>query len=120
MEMIENAVTLFDDGQEVLPGIAAVSTPGHTPGHMAFEVRNGSHAAMILGDAIGNHHVAFRKPDWRSGSDQDGDLAIKTRNMLLDRLSSEQMDLIGFHLPNGGIGRAEKSADGYTFVSEAS
>ena len=120
MEMIENAVTLFDDGQEVLPGIAAVSTPGHTPGHMAFEVRNGSHAAMILGDAIGNHHVAFRKPDWRSGSDQDGDLAIKTRNMLLDRLSSEQMDLIGFHLPNGGIGRAEKTADGYTFVSEAS
>ncbi len=118
MEMIEDAVTLFDDGQEVLPGIAAMSTPGHTPGHMSFEVRNGSNAAMVLGDAIGNHHVAFRKPEWRSGSDQDADLAIKTRTMLLDRMNTEQMDVIGFHLPNGGIGRAEKTSDAYTFISE--
>ncbi len=120
MEMIEDAVTLFDDGQEVLPGIAAIASPGHTPGHMAFEVRGGNTSAMILGDAIGNHHVAFRRPDWRSGSDQDADLAIKSRKMLLDRLSSEQMALVGFHLPEGGIGRAETGADGYRFVSEGS
>ncbi len=116
MEMIEDAVTLFDDGEEVLPGIAAVSTPGHTPGHMAFEVRNGSDAALVVGDAIGNHHVAFRKPTWESGSDQDGAMAVATRKMLLDRLTSEQMTLAGFHLPNGGIGRAEQDGDGYRFV----
>ena len=118
MEMIEDAVTLFDDGQEVLPGIAAVSTPGHTPGHMAFELRDGSTSAMVLGDAIGNHHVAFRRPDWRSGSDQDADLAIATRKMLLDRLTSEDMALVGFHLPNGGLGHAEKGRDGFNFVAK--
>ena len=47
MEAIEDAVTLFDDGQEVLPGIAAIASPGHTPGHMAFEVRQGSQAALV-------------------------------------------------------------------------
>ncbi|MFK7881788.1 MBL fold metallo-hydrolase [Roseobacter sp.] len=116
MVAIEGSVEFFDDGDEVLPGIAAISTPGHTPGHMAFEVRQGSQAALIVGDAIGNHHVAFHEPSWESGSDQDAQTAVATRKMLLDRLSSENMTVIGFHLPNGGIGRAEKVDDGYRFV----
>ncbi len=116
LEAIEDSVILFDDGDEVLPGIAAVSSPGHTPGHMAFEVRQGTDAAMILGDAIGNHHVAFRQPDWPSGSDQDADMAIATRKMLFDRLTNEQMSLVGFHLPDGGMGRAEIDGDGYRFI----
>lgn len=117
MEAIEDAVMLFDDGDEVLPGIAALSTPGHTPGHMAFEVRQGTEAALIVGDAIGNHHVAFAKPGWESGSDQDGITAATTRQMLLDRLSQEQLALVGFHLPDGGMGRVEKEGSAYRFVS---
>ena len=120
MEAIEDMVELFDDGQEVLPGIAAVSTPGHTPGHMAFEIRQGNAAAMVVGDAIGNHHVAFRRPEWRSGSDQDQDTAISTRKILFDRLTAEDMTLVGFHLPDGGMGRTAKDGDGYKFISEAS
>ena len=116
MEAIEDAVVLFNDGEEVLPGIAALSTPGHTPGHMSFEVRQGSEAALVIGDAIGNHHVAFKKPTWASGSDQDAATAAGTRKMLLDRLTSENMSLIGFHLPNGGIGRAEADGDSYRYV----
>ncbi|MEM9341663.1 MAG: MBL fold metallo-hydrolase [Pseudomonadota bacterium] len=119
MEAIEDAVVLFDDGDEVLTGISAVSTPGHTPGHMAFEVRQGSEAALVVGDAIGNHHVAFRKPEWPSGPDNDRDLAITTRRMLFDRLTAEQMPIIGFHLPNGGIGRVEADGDAYRFVGAA-
>lgn len=118
MEAIEDTVQLIDDGQEVLPGIAAILTPGHTPGHMAFEVRKGNAAALIVGDAIGNHHVAFRKPAWKSGSDQDQETAALTRRMLFDRLTSEDMSLIGFHLPDGGTGRAVKDGDGYRFIGE--
>jgi glyoxylase-like metal-dependent hydrolase (beta-lactamase superfamily II) len=118
MEYIEDAVTLFDDGDEVLPGISAIASYGHTPGHMSFEVRSGTEAALVVGDAIGNHHIAFARPHWPSGSDQDADTAISTRNMLLDRLTGEQLTLVGFHLPGGGMGRAEKTDDGYRFVAE--
>ena len=118
MEAIEDAVEFFDDGQEILPGVAAVSTPGHTPGHMSFELRNGSEAAMVIGDAIGNHHVAFARPEWPSGSDQDAEMASATRKGLFDRLTADKMTLIGFHLPDGGIGRAEATDDGYRFVGE--
>jgi glyoxylase-like metal-dependent hydrolase (beta-lactamase superfamily II) len=116
MEAIEDTVEFFDDGQEVLPGIAAILTPGHTPGHIAFEVRQGSEAVLVVGDAIGNHHVAFRKPGWESGSDQDAPLAVSTRKMLFDRLTAEKLAMIGFHLPDGGIGRADVDGDGYRFV----
>ncbi|KNG92827.1 MBL fold metallo-hydrolase [Pseudaestuariivita atlantica] len=116
MEAIEDSVEFFDDGDEVLPGIAAVATHGHTPGHMAFELRGGSDAALVVGDAIGNHHAAFRKPHWESGADHDKQSAIAVRQMLLDRLASEQMPLVGFHLPQGGMGRVERDGDAYRFV----
>ena len=116
MEAVEDAIVLFDGGDEVLPGIAAIATSGHTPGHMAFEVRQGSQAALVVGDAIGNHHVAFRQPTWESGSDQDAAQAVGSRMMLLDRLTSEDLSVIGFHLPGGGMGRVEKLDDAFRFV----
>lgn len=116
MEAIQDQVVLFGDGAEILPGVAAVSSPGHTPGHMAFEVRNGSNSALVVGDAIGNHHVAFKHPEWESGSDQIADQAVKSRNILFDRLVTEQMPIVGFHLPEGGMGRVEKIGDGFRLV----
>ncbi|MEN8933318.1 MBL fold metallo-hydrolase [Planktotalea arctica] len=115
-EFLEDKINFFDAGDEVLPGIAAVATHGHTPGHMAFEIRNGSESAMVVGDAIGNPHVAFHHPEWESGSDQDGAMGVKSRKMLMNRMAAEQMAIIGFHLPGGGMGRVEAMDGAYRFV----
>lgn len=118
LKLIEDNVTFFNDGEEIMPGVAARATFGHTPGHMALEVRQGSEAVMILGDCIGNNHVAFEKPQWHSGSDQDQELGSKTRAMLLDQLAAEKTRIIGYHLPGNGTGFVEKSGSGFTFVPE--
>ncbi|MFX0545910.1 MBL fold metallo-hydrolase [Roseovarius sp. S1116L3] len=115
---IEERIGFFNDGQEILPGVMAHSTPGHTPGHMSFEIRNGSNALMVGGDAIGNGHVAFARPDWPSGADQDTDLGIKTRMRLLDQLATDDITLLGFHLPHGGLGRVERDGENYHFAAE--
>lgn len=119
MEVLQDRVQLFSDGAEILPGIAARATPGHTPGHMSFEIREGSESVLVLGDAIGNHHVSFSEPAWLIGSDQDPQTAAATRLGLLDQIAGEQMRLIGYHLPGGGIGRAERNGSGYRFVPTA-
>lgn len=119
LEAIADRLTFIADGQEILPGVAARLTPGHTPGHMAFEIRAGSDSVMVVGDAIGNHHIGFERPDWASGADQDPGTAATSRLALLDRIAAEKMRLIGFHLPGGGIGRAEKAETGYRFVEDA-
>lgn len=116
LEVIEDRVSFFRDGEEILPGIMAHASFGHTPGHMCFEVRDGTEAVMIGGDAIGNHHVAFARPDWTSGADQDRELAARTRARLLDKLAHDQTPLMGFHLPGGGIGRVERKDGAYLFV----
>ncbi|MEX0365984.1 MAG: MBL fold metallo-hydrolase [Ruegeria sp.] len=116
LEALQDAITLFDDGQEILSGIAAHATHGHTPGHMSFEIRSGTHSLMVVGDAIGNHHVAFARPDWPSGSDQDQPTAAATRTRLLDQLAADRMHLIGYHLPQGGLGHVERDGQGYRFL----
>lgn len=118
LAVLEDVIERFEDGAEILPGVAARATVGHTPGHMAFELRSGSESLMVIGDSIGNHHVGFERPDLASGSDQDPALAATTRMALLDQMAADQMRLIGFHLPQGGIGRAERKDGGYRFVPE--
>lgn len=116
LEAIEERMEEIKDGQEVLPGIMTHASFGHTPGHMSFELRQGSDALMIGGDAIGNHHVAFARPEWPSGADQDADLGAETRKRLLDQLATDQTLLMGFHLPDSGLGRVERDGDAYRFV----
>jgi len=115
LAVIADSIRLLADGEEVLPGVTARLTPGHTPGHLAFEIA-GPAPAMVLGDCIGNHHIAFERPDWASLSDQDPELAATTRSTLLDRLASDGHSIIGFHLPEGGIGRVERTETAYRFV----
>ena len=115
---IAEQMTFFSDQDEVIPGVLAHLTPGHTPGHTSFEIRHGGAAVMVGGDAIGNHHVAFARPEWPSGSDHDPDLGAETRQRLLDRLVENDIALLGFHLPDGGLGRVERVGSSYRFVSE--
>lgn len=118
LEAIEDRMTFIADGQEVLPGVLAHDSFGHTPGHMSFEIRSGTDAVMVVGDAIGNGHVAFAHPEWPSGSDQDPETGMATRLRLLDMLAADQMQIVGFHLPDGGVGRVERTDSAYRFVQE--
>lgn len=115
---IDSRLEVFTGGQEVLPGILAHDSPGHTPGHVSFEIRQGNAGVMVVGDAIGNGHLALARPDWPSGADQDKQTGITTRRRLLDQLAGDQMAMVGFHLPNGGLGRVERSGDAYRFKAE--
>lgn len=116
---IADNVSLFDDGAEILPGVMAIATPGHTPGHMAFQIAGTSGGAVIVGDALVNHHVAFERPDWPSGSDHDMETGAATRVALLDRIVADNLTVVGFHLPQGGIGRVERRSDtSFVFTPE--
>jgi glyoxylase-like metal-dependent hydrolase (beta-lactamase superfamily II) len=118
MSLLEDRIVTFGDGEEILPGVGARASHGHTPGHMAFEVRQGNSACMVVGDAIGNNHLAFAEPLWASGSDQDAEMGAQTRLGLLNQLADAQMPMIGYHLPEGGIGRVERDGAAFRFATE--
>ncbi len=112
---IADRVIFIEGGQEVLPGIEAVATPGHTPGHLSFMIQ-GAEPVLIVGDAITNSVISFARPDWPSGSDQDPALGAKTRLSLLDRLAGDRARAIGFHFPHPGAGHVERKDSGYRYV----
>ena len=117
MAAIEEQISLFDAGAEILPGVEAVATVGHTPGHTSFMVHGGDEPILVVGDAIANAVISFERADWRMGTDQDPELAVQTRQRLLDRLAGDRARMIGFHLPFPGIGTVERVANRYRFVA---
>lgn len=114
-EAMSDRLGFFKFGDEVLPGIEAVDAKGHTPGHTAFVV-HGDEPVMVVGDAISNDPISFLRPDLAWGADMDTDAGARTRKRLLDRLANDRMRFVGFHLPDGGMGRVEKSGQAYRFV----
>jgi len=116
LALVEEQINLFAYGDEILPGIEAVDTHGHTPGHTSFALHQGSNSILVLGDALTHPIISFQKAKWPSGSDQDPDAAITTRLSLLDRLSEDKMQIVGFHLPHPGLGYVEKSGSEFRYV----
>ena len=114
---IEEKISLFKFGDELLTGIEAVDTRGHTPGHTSFVIHDAGDSLFIVGDAITNVDISFRKPYWPSGTDQDQELGRKTRLNLLDRLATDKNPIVGFHLPQPGTGRVERRGDNFRFVA---
>ena len=116
---LKDRMTLLNDGDAVVSGITAYDAPGHTPGHMVFEVSSAGQKLMLTADTA-NHFVAsLQKPDWKVGFDMDSEMATATRKRVFDRIAAERIPFIGYHMPFPAIGYAENLPDGgYRFVPE--
>lgn len=119
LKALEPQLKRFRPGAEVVPGIAAIDTAGHTPGHVSFEVRLGGDPFVIVGDAFTHPVLSFARPDWTAGFDQDGPTAAASRRRLLGKLAAEKLAFSAYHLPRGGLGRAEASGTSFRFVPAA-
>jgi glyoxylase-like metal-dependent hydrolase (beta-lactamase superfamily II) len=116
LKALEPQLKRFRPGAEVIPGIAALDTAGHTPGHISFEVRLGGEPFVVVGDAFTHPVVSFARPDWPTGFDQDGEKAATNRRRLMGRLAAERLPFTAYHLPRGGIGRVEAAGTAFRYV----
>ncbi len=117
MKQLGDKIETVKPNAEIVPGIALLDTPGHTPGHASVVVRSGSEEVVVLGDALTQHIVSFATPGWRWGPDIDADAAIATRRRLLDRLATSKARVVGYHLPWPGVGRVEAKDGAFRFVA---
>lgn len=115
IETLGDRLETFEDGDEILPGIRSVPTNGHTPGHTSFRITSAGEDILVIGDAIGNAHVAFAEPLWHSGSDQDPVMGAETRNALLASLAQDGTAVVGYHFPFPGIGHVETDGKAFTY-----
>ena len=109
-------VTRFAPDAEVLPGIRAVATNGHSPGHTSFLVHDGNAQALIIGDAVTTPAFFIVNPEWYPVFDMDPAMAVETRKRLLDRAATERMPVVGYHFDMPATGRVEPAGNGYRLV----
>jgi len=102
-------------GQEIVPGMQVLDTPGHTPGHISIELA-GDGNLLVTGDACTSDVIFFEHPSWHFGFDTDAETALKSRQILLDRAASEKLCMLGYHWAYPGLGYAERRGRGYALV----
>ncbi len=106
---------LVDGAAELVPGMAAVPLPGHTPGHMGVALTDGSERMLIWGDIIHSTALQLPNPAWTVVFDTDPAMAAATRARILDVVTSDQMRVAGMHMATSG--RIERRPKGYALVA---
>lgn len=109
-------MSFVKDEGEVLPGIRAIASPGHTPGHLAYHVESEGKRLLIWGDAIVHFVISFQRPDWPLGSDMDKEVAAESRMKLLGMAAADKIPVTGYHLPFPALGFVEPFEDAFRFV----
>jgi glyoxylase-like metal-dependent hydrolase (beta-lactamase superfamily II) len=93
----------FDDGAEVWPGVTALITPGHSPGHTTYVVSaGGGRRILVFGDAF-HTPAQLTHPEWASGPDVDVDGVRRARATLLARLGAPRTYGFAFHFGGPGL-----------------
>jgi glyoxylase-like metal-dependent hydrolase (beta-lactamase superfamily II) len=110
---LRDRIQLIRDEEEFLPGVHALATPGHTPGHLAFLFDGGW---CLTGDVAFHDPLSYTYPEAESVYDTDRHLGVQTRQGLLDRLVADRLSIVGYHHPWPGLGRLEQTGGAFRFI----
>ena len=103
----------YEWDQEVIPGIMAVGTPGHSPGHTCHILTSGTTKVYVQGDLTHAPYLFVRNPGWHPFFDQDPTQAEAIRRKVYDMLVAEKMLVQAIHYPFPGLAHIEKTPTGY-------
>lgn len=114
MATCSHQVRPFDIGGEVLPGVTAIPTPGHSIAHTSYRVSGGGDSILVLGDIM-HHPMLAERLDLTYRYDYDRVRSVTTRRAVLARCADDATRVLGYHFPWPGLGHFAVAGDGYIF-----
>ena len=108
-------VERYAAGAEVMPGVRAIATYGHTPGHSALHVSDGADQLFVTGDTSSRPELFLRNPGWSSVFDIDGATATASRIALFGRIAAERARMTAYHFPFPAVGSVQRAGEGFRF-----
>ena len=106
-------VNLFAFGDEVIPGVRAMDTSGHTPGHISYLIEADGKKLIVAGDIMHFPEIQLPVPDVAVKYDVDPAKAVQSRKFILDYAAWKGIPVAGMHITPPGIISVKKSGDGY-------
>ena len=116
---LASKMTFLEDGDTVVPGLTAEAAFGHSLGHMMYRVESAGKSLLIWGDVTNHYVFSLQYPDSTVGFDDDKQMAIATRNRVLDMVATDGLLVAGHHMPFPAIGYVERNASSYRWVPAA-
>lgn len=109
---VADRFTFLKPGDEVVPGIRAVAAYGHTPGHLNFLIESEGGAIYFWGDCAHHQVASLARPDWHCVFDIDKEQGAATRKQIYDKLATDRIAVIGYHMPFPSVGYIERAGPG--------
>lgn len=102
------------DSTDLLPGITAIKTDGHTPGQIALIIHSENEYMLYISDAF-LHPLHIEKINWQTNYDMDHAKAKQSRVKLLELAYKDNMLINAFHFDFPGLGRIHKFENNWTW-----
>lgn len=112
----DGQLAFYGDEDELVPGIQALATLGHSRGHHAILIESNGQQLLLPFDVLGHSVLHLRHPEWVMRVDQLPDLAVATRQQLLARVADEKIPVLVHHFPFPGLGNIVRDGDAYRYL----
>jgi len=106
----------FDGDTDLVPGVKARASRGHTAGHSVFVVESQGKKLLLWGDLMHVAAVQFPDPSVTIQFDTDSPAAAVQRKKLFAEAAKQGYLIGGAHLPFPGLGHLKAEGKGYRFV----
>lgn len=106
----------FKDGDVIVPGITAIPSNGHTPGHTSYLVTSGAEKLLVWGDIVHFHAVQLPHPEVTIEVDVEPKAAVASRQRILAETARNGWLVAAAHHPFPGMGHVRREAQGYAWV----
>lgn len=106
----------FDGDVTLVPGIRALATHGHTPGHTSYVVESGEQTLIVIGDLIHHAAVQFPNPWFPAATDWDPKEANAERVRIFQQAADRGFWIAGAHISFPGIGHVRSDRGAYLWV----
>jgi len=106
----------FDGNTDLVPGVSAISTYGHTPGHTVYMVESQGQRLVLWGDLMHVAAVQFAEPSVTIQFDTDSKAAAAQRKKQYADAAKRGHWVAAAHLPFPGIGHLRSDGKGYDWL----
>ncbi|CDG83302.1 MBL fold metallo-hydrolase [Janthinobacterium agaricidamnosum] len=106
----------FSGASEIVPGIRAVTSYGHTPGHINYMVESKGQKLLLVGDLIHNAIVQLPHPEVTIDFDADPKAAAATRKQVFTTVAKDGTMIGAAHMQFPGLGRLRSVGQGFEWL----
>jgi len=106
----------FDGNTELVPGVRALASRGHTPGHTTYVAESKGEKLVLIGDLVHVVAVEFPDPSVTFALETDSKSAVAQRRKAFADAAANGYWVGAAHIAFPGIGHIQATGKGYAWI----